>query len=664
MKPPKFKFRNLQSGVILLLVLLSLLAIGGTIFLVGMGDSILKRRADPQIAEEAANSVVSLGATKGLLINYIITPPVPTHYPGILPTPDSLSDGTYSGNEDNYCLGAGTNGLPAQSSSNSVLKRCVGRVPWRALKMAFGDVPTHDPSGVMPWLAVSANLVVYDNCLKVLNSDIATLSSPVTPACPAVSTPYPQPTTLPHKWLTVRDAQGNVLSDKVAAVLILPGKTIVTETRTQARTVASPGHPKDYLDDIKLPLGCTSCTSYDNAALTNEFIQMPPGMYYPDDSADTSKRGQKVPFNDTLIYITADEYVYYVERRVLAQMASAIKDSFTKTGSYPWAATFVSPSSYAAFSSAPSKLVGLMPFFPQSPTNTPTPNPSKIPNYSTSVDWSSAAFESVSKNCVRVRTGPDRWADLNENIRMEGQSMSGTATGTARWRGTGTTEFWGTTTTTFNKTYALFGGGNADDCNAGSPLPGTNFSGIYSVTRTITFTIDSDCASPAVTYAAANGTSTQRYNWTCPSLTPPATLFGMTVTDNIASPTPRTNTQVLVPSGSVSLNNMRYQPVMPDWFYDHLWYQTAFYALARTSIPSGGTSTDCVSATGIAVGNLSTNIAITMLAGKRLTGTRPSATLGDYLESPNVAGLANCSLTTSASPGNPTLNDNIQMVTP
>jgi hypothetical protein len=652
-----------QSGVILVLILLSLLAIGGTIFLVGMGDSILKRRADPQIVEEAAGAKVSLDATKGLLINYIISPPVPTHYPGILPTPDSLSDGSYSGDEGINCLGTGINGLPAQSSSNSVLKRCLGRVPWQALKMAFGDVLNHDPSGVIPWLAVSANLVVYDNCLKVLNSDIATLSSPITPACPAVSTPYPQPTTLPHKWLTVRDVQGNLLSDKVAAVLIMPGKPIATETRTQARTVGSPGHPKDYLDDIKLPLGCTSCTSYDNAGLTNEFIQIPLGTYYPDDSADTSKRGQKVPFNDTLIYITADEYVYYVERRVLAQMASAIKDSFTKTGSYPWAATFVSPSSYVAFNSAPTKLVGLMPFFVQSPTNVPTLNPLNVPNHSTNVDWLSTGFQSVPKNCVKVRTGPDRWADLNQNIRTEAQSLAGTATGNAKWKGTGTAEFWGTTTTTFNKTYALFGGGSATDCNNGTPLPVTDFSGTYSVTRTITFAIDSDCASPTVAYKAANGTSTQRYDWTCPSLTNPS-LFGMTVSDDIASPTPRTNTRVLIPSGSVSLNNMRYQPVMPDWFYDHLWYQTAFYALARASIPAGGTSTDCVSATGIAVGNLSTNIAITMLAGKRLTGTRPSATLGDYLESPNVAGLANCSLTTSASPGNPTLNDNIQMVGP
>jgi hypothetical protein len=109
---------------------------------------------------------------------------------------------------------------------------------------------------------------------------------------------------------------------------------------------------------------------------------------------------------------------------------------------------------------------------------------------------------------------------------------------------------------------------------------------------------------------------------------------------------------------------MRYQPVMPDWFYDHLWYQTAFYALARTSIPSGGTSTDCASAASIGVGNLSTSTAVAMLAGKRLTGTRPSATLDDYLETPNSTGLANCTLFTSATPGNPTLNDNIQMVTP
>jgi hypothetical protein len=660
-----------QSGVILVLILLSLLAIGGTIFLVGMGDSILKRRADPQIVEEAAGAKVSLDATKGLLINYIISPPVPTHYPGILPTPDSLSDGSYSGDEGINCLGTGINGLPAQSSSNSVLKRCLGRVPWQALKMAFGDVLNHDPSGVIPWLAVSANLVVYDNCLKVLNSDIATLSSPITPACPAVSTPYPQPTTLPHKWLTVRDVQGNLLSDKVAAVLIMPGKPIATETRTQARTVGSPGHPKDYLDDIKLPLGCTSCTSYDNAGLTNEFIQIPLGTYYPDDSADTSKRGQKVPFNDTLIYITADEYVYYVERRVLAQMASAIKDSFTKTGSYPWAAVYAAPTDDSKSVSLPGALVGLFPFLPDSPVMTPI-------GYATNFNWSApAGFTALTRDCRQVQTTPSvRWVNINEN-KLTQIGNSGTATGTAVWRGKAANnyraiKFLGNSTTT-GPTSTTF---TAYSTSAGCTTNGTTSGTLnYNVTRSINFDIDvpdsgiGSCTGTFVrTYWPSSASAYQTTDWSCSSISP-STTFRMTVNDTIASPIAiSAATPVLVKDATalkpLVVSGMRYQPVMPDWFFDHLWYQTAFYALARTSIPSGGTSIDCASATSIAVGNLSSSTAVVMLAGKRLTGTRPSATLDEYLEAPNRTGLANCSLVTSATPGNSSLNDNIQVVGP
>ena len=657
------KMRRRQHGVILLLIVLSMLAIVGTLFLAAVGASLNKRVIDPQTLELTTATKDSLEATKRALLNYVVNPPISTHIPGILPIPDSLGNLAYTGDEDTACLGAGANGLSADSGSNSVLKRCIGRIPWRALRMSFGDAALHDPDGVIPWLAISANLVVYDNCLKVLNSDVATLNSPATPTCPTISTPFPQPTTLPHKWLTVRDSLGNVLSDRVAAVLLMPGAPIATETRTQARTVAAPGNPSDHLDDVKLPLGCTTCTTYDNAGLTNEFVQIPLGTFYPDDSQDTSKRGSKVPFNDVVIYITVDEYMYYVERRVLAQMNSALKDSFTKTGSYPWAAAFASPSSYAPFVSTPGKLTGLMPFFAQPPlANTPSPNTLRIPNHPTTTSWSVASFQTVGRNCVQVRTGPNRWADLNQNIRTESRSLSGTATGTARWRGTGTAEFWGTTTATYNKTFALFGGGSATNCNNNGPLPGGTNSGTYPVTRTVTFNIDSDCANPNVAYGPATGAGSQTMNWTCPSLSTPP-LFLMTIADSVSSPIARTNSQILVPSGQVSLASLRYQPVMPDWFHDHLWYQTAFFALSRNSMPAGGASADCSGISNVSIGGIVTTLGVSSLAGKRLSGSRPSASLSDYFESSNVAGFSNCTFTPIPIPGNSGLNDNFMAVT-
>jgi len=511
----------------------------------------------------------------------------------------------------------------------------------------------------------------------VLNSDIATLASPASPACPSPGAPFAQPTFLPHSWLTVRDVSGNILSDKVAAVLILPGAPLTTETRMQSRTTAAPGNPPDYLDNVKIPLGCSSgCTTYDNAGMNNEFIWISPGTKYPANAQDVAVRGAQVPFNDTLIYITVDEYMYYVQKRVLSEMAAAVRDSRTKTTTWPWAAAFATPSTFAAFASnvdavtSTGSLTGLLPFFPAPPLqNVPLVNPTRIPNYPTSVTWSIASFQSIPKNCRLVRTGPDRWADLNQNVETELASRSGTAAATARWRGTNSIELWNSTPPTaltpYLKTFELFGGGSATDCNNGFPLPGVPNSGTYSVTRTVTFDLDANCnAAPDVTYSGANATQTQRWNWSCPTTLATGSTFSMTFVDSIASPTPRITTNAMIQTAPINLSNMRYQPVMPSWFYDQLWYQTAFYALARASIP-GGNSAECVAIPNITLGTANATSPVVGLSGKNVSASvRPTASLSDYFEVPNVSGFTSCAFTDTAKVQGASPNDAFLIVRP
>ena len=663
-----------QQGVILLLIVLSLMAVAGAVFLAAVASKSSTRAVG---AVELGGPDDSLSRAKEILIGFMISPPssIGDIRPGMLPIPDARTPASYTGNQGTQCLSDSITGQPTVGA-NATNKRCLGKFPWKELGLDLNSTDAADSVGVVPWLAVSANLVWYDNCLKVLNSDVSALASPGTATCPSLSAPFAQPTALPHAWLTVRDSAGNVISNKVAAVLLLPGAPISTETRLQLRSAAAPGNPTDYLDSVRLPLGCTSgCVTYDNAGMNNEFITIPAGTKYPNDAQDTTKRGQTVPFNDALLYITVDEYMYYVQKRVLSEMAAAVRDSRTKTTSWPWAAAFTSPVSFDAFMSninsgtSIGSLTGLMPFFPSPPlANVPFSNPTKIPNYPTSVSWSIASFNSIAKNCVQVRTGPNRWADLNQNVRTEASSLTGTATATGRWRGTGSVEFWNSATPTslapFNKTFALFGGGNATNCNAGGPLPGGTNSSAYSVTRTVTFDVDATCNStPTVSYGLANATQTQRWNWSCPTLAT-GSGFGMTFVDAIASPIVRTTTNLMVTTATINLSNMRYQPVMPSWFYDQLWYQTAFYALARASIP-GGNAVECAGVPNISLGTASTTNPIVGLSGKNLTAnTRPTASLSDYFEGTNVSAFTNCSFVTSATSTGAAQNDAFLIVTP
>jgi hypothetical protein len=674
--------RKSAHGFILLLIILAILTIGGVSLLVILGARAAS--SDRQI-QQAIEDNKTLIAAKAALLGYVVqttdggsgtrlgnlpTPDIlnklPTAAKGTVIEYDGYSDGDIDFGGANQCLSNVGNGLPGISPGTASLKptqRCLGKFPWRTLNLDVGNPSTNDPLGQVPWLAISANLNSRDKCLDKLNSDILNWAPTSGLACPVAANQIPYP------WMVVVDQSGSVLSNRVAAVLIMPGSPIQTGNRNQSRTQTNPGFASDYLDAISIPLGCsTTCTAtFDNAALTNSFIQIPSGVRYPSSAEDAALAGQPLKFNDVLIYITIDELMPYIERRVLSEMSAAVTASKTKTGTYPWAAPFSTPVNYSAFSSTPGTSYGLFPFLN-----------SGAPDYQSDFDWQVSPVTVLPKKCQQVDAGPNRYVDINENLKAD--FYSGTvnfgrasgATSTCSWNEVPTTgngylncNYSYNSTSPNNKLFTLYSDAACSTVVAsGSPA-------LYDVTRTVSIAAIPTCsfANLTVTYVGADASHPQRMTWACANvLSALPTGFTVKATDTIAipiSPSLRSGTfTVLGTSKSVSLSNLRYQPVMPAWFYDNNWYLSAFYSVSPSSAPSP--ITPCGPINQLKSGN-SPAEAIVILAGSRLpvsapVQTRPSASASDYLEAPNLAGGTTCSFASSSAKVTSSSNDQVLVV--
>lgn len=274
------------------LIILLMLMLAGSYFLV----SALNRR-DSRIAQDKV-SAATLAQAKDALIGYAlsrsisVTTPgaVNVQCPGDLPFPDYFDAAespsfNYDGRADSGCMDVSqATGIPLIGTG--VNMRCLGRLPWVTLGLSYGTTEENDPAGLMPWYAVSANMV----------------RDPANPA--DYDTWFDKPVT----WLTVLDANGNPISNSVAAVIIIPGPVVPTlpplPPALQSRPLAPLHGPEDYLDSVTVPAGCTApCVAgtYSNADLDADldydFIVGPP--------ADT--------FNDRVLFITRDELLKAVK---------------------------------------------------------------------------------------------------------------------------------------------------------------------------------------------------------------------------------------------------------------------------------------------------------------------------------------------------------------
>ncbi|NIR28069.1 MAG: hypothetical protein GWN84_01775 [Gammaproteobacteria bacterium] len=269
------------------------------LFLVLVGAALLIDELSAAAKRETSSELRTARAledAKAALIGFATANP---YVPGLLPFPDRNSDGNYDGNsdcppvtvvtDDTHLLGH----LPWQGKHGP----CVGN------PAAMGDL--RDAAGAPLWYGVSKNLVRY--------SDGATFADP--PVNPDWDDAAPAP------WITVRDHDGSVLSDRVAFLIIAPGEPL----QGQDRSTAAPS-VENYLDSVTVA-GLT----YSNADFDQDFITYPDSRHTPDPNDS---------FNDRIVYVTVDELLPLVEHRVIGTVARALAVYESAHGTYPWLSAF------------------------------------------------------------------------------------------------------------------------------------------------------------------------------------------------------------------------------------------------------------------------------------------------------------------------------------
>lgn len=297
-------------------------------------------------ARQDAEASAILADAKTTLLGYTFGRIGSGERPGNMPMPDYFAStevpANYDGAADSGCMDfSKSGGIPLINSGTNM--RCLGRLPWQTVGMAISNPSQSDPLGNMPWYAVSANLV-DTTCLPALNPSIVnmTYSGYV---CAGI--------TLPHPWLTVRDNRGNVISNRVAVVLILPGKPVGTQTRPTSILA----DVSNYLDTVVIPAGCTvPCVpgTYSNADLDNDFI-MASGLTSV--SNDQNNQNLSTIINDRVLFITVDELVAALQTRVAGEVRKSLLAYSVSQSKYPNTASI----GYQGRSSVKNQTSGFLP---------------------------------------------------------------------------------------------------------------------------------------------------------------------------------------------------------------------------------------------------------------------------------------------------------------
>jgi len=312
-----------QNGAALL-IMLTILILGAASLLLGKLNKLNFQ------FEHYHESDQSLLTAKEALIGWALSY---SQRPGLLPVPDRRNDNLYDGESD----------CPNGAINTSHL---LGQLPWKAYLSTAScsssrgglGAQLKDADGERLWYAVSANLL-YSSGYPTINSDTANLAA---------------------GWITVRDTQGNILSNRVAAVLLAPGKLLAGQNRSAAAPTAA-----NYLDS--LTIGTTSYRNFDS-------------------DLDFIAGNESDSFNDRLTYITIDELIAQVERKVGNTVRRCLDAyALASGGKYPWAAPLEG-------SASPSYTGVYNAHFGRIPTTLSTESSPGINDLVMSTSWPSSCF--------------------------------------------------------------------------------------------------------------------------------------------------------------------------------------------------------------------------------------------------------------------------------
>ena len=295
-----------QSGAALLVFLLLIVVSASTLLLTRLNAAIKNSIYSPATSNALEEAKVSL-------LSWAVNHPF---NPGTLPMPDRNGDSNYDGDADCF------NG----TITTSLL---LGKLPWRGMPSPCKDAASlsglsvfaTDRSGEHLWYAVSPNLV-YES-----------------PDYPFVSPGLLNKTT---DWITVRDANGNIVSDRVAFVVIASGPAMSPYADCdglsyvgQDRSGTAPD-AGNYLDSVTI-----DTTTYSNADYDQDFIA------YTNSIITNGDTTQELcdQFNDQLVFVTIDELMAAVSKRVLNETANVLTAWHNANGALPWLAPFADPKS-------------------------------------------------------------------------------------------------------------------------------------------------------------------------------------------------------------------------------------------------------------------------------------------------------------------------------
>ena len=243
-----------------------------------------------------------------------------------------VSEPNYDGNAESAgCAFRGW--APGQAlqlpSASLAAARCIGRLPWQQLGLAMPQSDGNDDA-VVPWVVFSANLAAPPACWP----DFTPLSLAQAYAG------YVCSGAPPYRWLTVVDARGNLLSDRVAFVLFAPGPPLAGQSR------GAGAGPAAYLDQVTIGAACPlPCQpgSYNNGNLNQADANPTVLIQAPSDPAAAQRLGyfaEPYQFNDRLIFVTIDELMVVLQERAKRELTRALLAYRTSHGYFPFAAAF------------------------------------------------------------------------------------------------------------------------------------------------------------------------------------------------------------------------------------------------------------------------------------------------------------------------------------
>ena len=273
--------------------------------------------------EQDKKTMQTLNEAKQALIAWSANHP---NTPGLMPYPDRNNDGNYDDRSD--CFASNVNFAPNFTLGRLPLfqndPNCINakNIISTGLEEDF-----RDGAGERLWYEVSSNLLHdYKNnggnpngTSPVINPSIVNNPNPI----------YP--------WFVVRDRNGAVISSRVAAVIISPGALSGTQDRSGGIANAN-----QYLDKIVMADG----TPYQNygyqVPATNPIQEFIIGDDYravaKNDPTYKDQLIEPYYYNDKLVYITIDELMAAIEKRVLEETKHTLKTYYATNNYYPFAA--------------------------------------------------------------------------------------------------------------------------------------------------------------------------------------------------------------------------------------------------------------------------------------------------------------------------------------